>query len=671
MLVLASVVVLAYGPSAAAALNREDGAQLMVASTGHTSAQNPAFSPDGATLMFTRYAHGYDGNGGGVFQAPSEGGPVSPLWGRDGATNVNGLASWNGASNRVAFAIYSGNGDIATVAASGDPRTYVQLTHAGPNRSYLEPTYSPDGQSIAFEEDQPNAASEDGQAGSLYVMSASGGAVTALVTGGDNRLPVWSPDGKLILFQRRTDLRSDYHLFTIDRVSKVMTQVTGLAGTATAGNNCDSDASWSPDGKWILDSACYGQTPPCPTRPNHTESNIFLVSADGNQVIRVTRSPSEEDGAPAMSPDGRWIYFESHRKPCRDHSPAQIWRIASPVKLASRASRSSAARSDGSMLVFAPTKSSPVRARKPSAQNPCYVSSSQLLFTLFTSGYNNPANTGSAGLFATPAAGGAPSELVFHREQSAVNEPGTCYSAAAGRIAYSSDLESAFSNTDNVWTSLPGALSDSEHEVTCYQAPLHAQEPSWSPDGKTLVYELDNDRAPNATSIWTIPASNNCETPLAPTRIYPCATCAVSGANHEPNWSPNGGEIVFQHQARPPNGAINLWMVRPNGSEPMAITTDPNSDTDASWSPDGSAIVYSTDFQAPTGVANLFIVTATAGGAKTRLTSQCFYDGAPSWSPDGAWVSFETWANPHKSNRDFPTAIWRIPASARPAAPSC
>jgi len=62
-----------------------------------------------------------------------------------------------------------------------------------------------------------------------------------------------------------------------------------------------------------------------------TESNIFLVSADGSTVVRATNNPGEEDGAPTMSPDGQWIYFESHRAACDDDSPSQIWRIPSSV----------------------------------------------------------------------------------------------------------------------------------------------------------------------------------------------------------------------------------------------------------------------------------------------------------------------------------------------------
>jgi Tol biopolymer transport system component len=257
------------------------------------SAQNPTFSPDGS--IFTQYTDGYDGSTGGILKMPVAGGAASSLWNKFAATHVNGLASWNGPTNRVAFAVSLGNGNIATVASTGAPNTYRQITNAPSNTSYLEPTYSANGRMIAFENDVPDAQSDDGTVGSINLVSASGGRVTPLVTGGDNRLPVYSPDGKQILFQRRTDLTGDYHLFTINPVTKVMTQITGLPGTAAAGDNCDSDAAWSPGGKWILDSACYDGL---------MKDNIFLVSPDGKKLVRVTNQQVTEDGAPAMSPDG-------------------------------------------------------------------------------------------------------------------------------------------------------------------------------------------------------------------------------------------------------------------------------------------------------------------------------------------------------------------------------
>jgi TolB protein len=302
---------------------RQDGAVLVIATTGERSAQNPALSPDGQTLFFTRYLLGYDatlGPGGGLLKRPTTGGTISPLYDHDEATNVNGLASWNGPTNRIAFAVSSGNGDIATVDPQGDE--FVRVTNAGPNDTYLEPTYSRDGKFLVFEDDEPGASDQNNRA-SILRVPAGGGSIKVLVNGRltatDNRLPVWAPDGSKILFQRRVDLTSDvYNLYTIRPDGSGLQQITH-------GANCDSDASWSADGKWIADSACFSGFGPTP------HSNIFIVSSDGTRVMRATCDVDHEDGAPTISQDGRWIYFESHRT-SDDGSPTQIWRINFPSR---------------------------------------------------------------------------------------------------------------------------------------------------------------------------------------------------------------------------------------------------------------------------------------------------------------------------------------------------
>lgn len=331
--------------AAAATVTRSDGAELIYATTSSVSAQNPALSPDGTTLIFTLYTNGYDGGPntpkGGVYRMPAAGGTATEITSSQvasvlGATNVNGLATWNVFANLVTFADTAADADIWTIAPDGSALRRITDAANGPGApdnppAYQEPTFSPDGKTIVFEEDVSNGSSSDGYVGSIDIVPTGGGAVRRLLVGGDasdNRLPVWSPDGTKILFQRRTTLSANgiYRLFTINPDGTGLTQITGVGSKY---DNLDSDASWSPDGKWILDSACYGSGPLTPC-PDGAESNIFLVSADGTKVVRVTTSASE-DGAPAMSPDGRWIYFESHTLAGKDNSTTQIWRIATPA----------------------------------------------------------------------------------------------------------------------------------------------------------------------------------------------------------------------------------------------------------------------------------------------------------------------------------------------------
>jgi Tol biopolymer transport system component len=189
------------------------------------------------------------------------------------------LASWNGPTCRIAFAISTGNGDIATVDPQGDH--FLQVIHAGLQQTYLEPTYSLGGKLLVFEDDEPNKSEQNNRA-SIIRMPADGGSIEVLVKGRrtstDDRLPVWSPDGIKILFQRIDLIGGVYDLYTIRPDGSGLHQITH-------GDNCDSHASWSEDGLWIADSACFNGFGPTP------HSNIFLVSSDPHYLRSNARGP--------------------------------------------------------------------------------------------------------------------------------------------------------------------------------------------------------------------------------------------------------------------------------------------------------------------------------------------------------------------------------------------
>jgi Tol biopolymer transport system component len=68
--------------------------------------------------------------------------------------------------------------------------------------------------------------------------------------------------------------------------------------------------SWSPDAKWLI----Y-------TGLRNNELDIYKISADGGDEVRLTSAPGVDDGS-EYTPDGQWIYFNSTRS-----GRMQIWRM--------------------------------------------------------------------------------------------------------------------------------------------------------------------------------------------------------------------------------------------------------------------------------------------------------------------------------------------------------
>lgn len=72
----------------------------------------------------------------------------------------------------------------------------------------------------------------------------------------------------------------------------------------------------SPDGKWV--AFVVRETD---MDANRGRTDLWLASADGGSVTRLTTSP-ESDSDPVWSRDGRWVYFASSRS-----GSEQVWRI--------------------------------------------------------------------------------------------------------------------------------------------------------------------------------------------------------------------------------------------------------------------------------------------------------------------------------------------------------
>ncbi len=100
-----------------------------------------------------------------------------------------------------------------------------------------------------------------------------------------------------------------------------------------------------------------------------------------------------------------------------------------------------------------------------------------------------------------------------------------------------------------------------------------------------------------------------------------------------PKWSPDGRKIVFTSSR---DGNNELYTMNADGSGVVRLTNNAASDAGATFSPDGSKIVFVSDRD-----GNLEIYTINSDGSNpTRLTDNAANDYSPSFSPDSGKIVF-------------------------------
>jgi Tol biopolymer transport system component len=147
--------------------------------------------------------------------------------------------------------------------------------------------------------------------------------------------------------------------------------------------------------------------------------------------------------------------------------------------------------------------------------------------------------------------------------------------------------------------------------------------PAWSPDGRRIAFA--SVRSGSLTELWVMKPDGTGQR-------------RVGRVNGEyPDWSPDGEQIVFDHLTFATSD-WDIWVINANGSDATPlIAWRGSNEQGASWSPDGAWIAFQSDRGSSDGLPHVWIARADGSNAR-RLTSRV--GERPSWSPDGTRVLF-------------------------------
>ena len=287
-----------------------DQAQIVVQSLG--TGERTAVLQGGSDARYVPTGHLVYALGNGLFVVAFDadrlevrGGPVSMV---EGLRRANGAATASanyGISDQGTLTYLNSLGaaprefglTAAANLAISTPRSLVWIDREGreeplpaPPRPYSYPRLSPDGTQVAVD--------VRGAEGDIWVWHVARETLTRLTFDpGQDRFPLWSPDGRRIAFSSQRDGSGGVPFWQA-------ADGTGQAERLAESSRQLFPTSFSPDGTRLL---VYGAT----AEGQDADDNIGIVSLGAESQVSplVQTTFNERNGE--VSPDGRWLAYES------------------------------------------------------------------------------------------------------------------------------------------------------------------------------------------------------------------------------------------------------------------------------------------------------------------------------------------------------------------------
>lgn len=536
----------------------------------HEREYSPSLTADGKWIVFTSER----ADQADLYRVHPDGSGLEQLT-NDPAFDDQGSLSPDGKS--LAFISTRGEGlanlwvlDIAT-------HKYQDLTNS--RSGNFRPSWSPDGRWIAFSSDRDaNPGRFPGQwehlqSTGIYLIHPDGTGLRRLTkAGGFAGSPTWSSDAKRVLYYETDETGAYLAKSGNSRTELVSVDITtGERSQYTASNEVKLSPQWLPGG-----------------------TISYAVRGIGNGGLRIWHPDRKVvtivPGAirhPSWSADGKQVAFE------------RILQPASTEHLIPTVSRDP----EFELLLSEPFPSFSPDGKK-------------LLYSQYG---GNGTNVGDTSIEIMNADGSGKQPL-FHKDGTSAFD--AVWSPAGDVIAFCLGKYFRAAGLPSAQIALIKSDGSGYREIA--EEGVNNGFPSWSPDGKRLVYKRGKQLVILA---------------IADGKIVPL----TDGAHYDnfPQWSPKGDAIMFTTDR---DGDFELYTIRPDGTGLRRITNSPGNDAHSVWSNDGEWVVFSSgrkgfkdEMALYDGVPQPYgeIFAMHSDGSEVRpLTDNKWEDASPGWMPE-------------------------------------
>ncbi|WP_207434741.1 S41 family peptidase [Sabulibacter ruber] len=496
------------------------------------------------------------------------------------------------------------------------------------------PSISPDGQTIVFT-----------YKGDLYRVPASGGnAIPLTAHEAHDFMPVWSKDGKTIVFA--SDRYGNFDLFQIPATG-------GEAQRMTFHSANEYPYEFGPDNKTVYFGSTRMDAAPNRQFPTFAQPELYKVATTGGRVQQVLTTPAEDV---KLSQNGQIMLYHDKKggeNQWRKHHVSSVARdlwsfdtkSGKHTKLTNYAGedRNPVFADNEKTIYYLSEASGTFNVHKMAADNP--ASASQVTkFTKhpvrFLSGSNNGVLCFSFdGDLYTMQSNGQPQKVnVVIASDAKTNNERIVQVAGSGvqDLAVSPNgKEVAFIYRGEVFVS--AVEGNATKRIT--DTPEQERNVSFSPDGKTLLYSSERGKG------WKIYQTQmeRKEEPYfyASTLLKETALIDNDKENYQPQFSPDGKEIAFVEDRM----TLKVYNIKDKQVRTLLTTNElfsmRDNDQYFTWSPDSKWISF--EFSEP-GFANgeIGVISVDGKSKKINLTESGYQDSEPQWMLGGKMLIWQS-----------------------------